>query len=183
MTSSTSLCTVNDLTVYNRYFKNGRSIGSGAFGRVNQVVNLENGKVVAAIKHVNLSGKSQRIKRNARQEVSFKCKLSLFVFPFVQFKVKFLEQFSHRHIVKLYSSFAINDGLEIFVIMELCQSDLKQLIKRQNGVQFPIETVLKFCCQILSAIKYLHSRNIIHRDIKPAVICLFFLVLFFSIDI
>ena len=87
MTSSTSLCTVNDLTEYNRYFKNGQAIGSGAFGTVKQVVNRENGKIVAAIKHVKLSGKSQRIKRNARQEVSFKCKLLLLLlfvcFPFV----------------------------------------------------------------------------------------------------
>ena len=80
-----------------------------------------------------------------------------------------MEQFSHRHIVKLYSTFCINNGLEIFVIMELCQSDLAKMVGARNGVQFPIETVLQFCCQILSGVKYLHSKDIIHRDIKPPV--------------
>ena len=80
-----------------------------------------------------------------------------------------MEQFSHRHIVKLYSTFCINNGLEIFVIMELCQSDLAKMVGARNGVRFPIETVLQFCCQILSGVKYLHSKDIIHRDIKPPV--------------
>ena len=80
-----------------------------------------------------------------------------------------MEQFSHRNIVKLYSSFAINDGLELFVVMELCQFDLEKFVQDRNGVRFPIDTVLDFCCQLLSGIKYLHSRNTIHRDIKPAV--------------
>ena len=84
-----------------------------------------------------------------------------------------MEKFSHRNIVKLFTSFSFNDDSDIFIIMEKCDKDLNKLVQDRNGVKIPIETVLDYCCQILSGVKYMHSSNIIHRDIKPQVILKF----------
>ena len=81
-----------------------------------------------------------------------------------------MEKFSHRHVVKLYSSFYANNDMEMFVIMELCDCDLETLIENRKGEKIPIDTVLEYCCQILSGVKYLHGQNVTHRDIKPQVL-------------
>ena len=70
--SPKKLLTVKSKVDYDRSFQNGQRLGRGAFGSVYQVVNRENGNVVAAVKHVDLTGMTdERIKQYAKQEVSF----------------------------------------------------------------------------------------------------------------
>ena len=51
--------------------------------------------------------------------------------------------------------------------MELAAGgDLDIMIKARQK-PFEEQEILNFFCQILSAVEYLHMRNILHRDIKP----------------
>ena len=69
--SPKKLLTVKSKVDYDQSFQNGQRLGRGAFGSVFQVVNRENGKVAAAIKHVDLTDENETIRRYARQEVGF----------------------------------------------------------------------------------------------------------------
>jgi NIMA (never in mitosis gene a)-related kinase 1/4/5 len=44
--------------------------------------------------------------------------------------------------------------------------DLDIMIKAREQ-HFEEQDILHYFCQILSAVEYLHIRNILHRDIKP----------------
>ena len=54
---------------YIRCFENGDNLGGGSFGKIYRVVQRNNGDVVAAIKHLVLTGEDERKQQCIRQEV------------------------------------------------------------------------------------------------------------------
>jgi serine/threonine protein kinase len=67
-----------------------------------------------------------------------------------------------------------NDGkLGLFIIMEYFESDLKQVLSSSaNKDDFTLEHTIQVAYNILCAIKFLHSANVLHRDLKPGNILL-----------
>ncbi|XP_030635272.1 serine/threonine-protein kinase Nek4-like [Chanos chanos] len=77
-----------------------------------------------------------------------------------------LRAVGHPYIVLLKESFEEND--KTYIVTEYCEGgDLAKKIKEQNGHPFPEDKILYWFVQICLALKYIHERNILHRDIKP----------------
>ena len=75
-------------------------------------------------------------------------------------------ELSHPNIVKLVDFQEQEDGL--FLIMEYIEGkQLNDYISFDSG-PIPEDDLIPMFLQILSAIKYAHSKGLVHRDIKPA---------------
>lgn len=76
---------------------------------------------------------------------------------------------SHKNIVKCFD---YSNGEDMkFIVMEYAKGCTLKDYLHNKGVLSPQE-VMKYSIEILSALVYAHSKNIIHRDIKPQNILL-----------
>ncbi len=58
-----------------------------------------------------------------------------------------------------------HDFNEVYIIQELMEADLHQIIRSQQPLT---EAHFQyFIYQILRGLKYIHSANVLHRDLKP----------------
>ena len=74
-----------------------------------------------------------------------------------------MKKIKHPNIVSFYDSFEESNQLNI--IIEYCEKgDLQEFL---NGRKMKEKHALHYFYQILQGLNYLHSNNIIHRDIKP----------------
>lgn len=76
---------------------------------------------------------------------------------------------SHKNIVKCFD---VSSGDELkYIVMEYADGCTLKDYLQEKGVLSP-EEVMKYAIEILSALVHAHSKNIIHRDIKPQNILL-----------
>ena len=127
------------------FYKYGRLIGKGAFGKVNLGLHILTGRIVA-IKSFN------KKKLN-----SDKAKAKIY------HEINLMKNLRHSSVVKILDTFETENY--IFIIMEnIAGGDLLSFVKKRTKLN---EKVCKYIFkQILEAIKYIHSKNIVHRDIK-----------------
>jgi NIMA (never in mitosis gene a)-related kinase len=82
-------------------------------------------------------------------------------------EVKVLSQLKHPYIVSYHQSFI--DGGTLCILMDYAENgDLSNLIvnTRRCGHQLPEQQILRWLTQIALAIKYMHDKHILHRDLK-----------------
>ena len=74
-----------------------------------------------------------------------------------------LDTFKHKNIIKIYNSYLTNNSL--YIVMEYAKGgELFSVIKEGGLNEFQCKF---YFMQIYSAIQYIHSKNVIHRDLKP----------------
>nr|POF19921.1 serine/threonine-protein kinase plo1 [Quercus suber] len=76
---------------------------------------------------------------------------------------KIHSKLSHPNIVAFYRAFSLSAST--YVVLELCSNgSLADMIKKRKQLTLP--EIRRFVIQICGAAKYLHSKHIIHRDLK-----------------
>ena len=77
-----------------------------------------------------------------------------------------LHQLRHANLPRVTDHFAVAGQGQYLVMDYIEGEDLKALLRRQGPL--PEHQALNWICQVLDALDYLHSRQVIHRDVKPA---------------
>jgi len=123
-------------------------MGAGAYGVVCAVRDSECDQIFAIKKCKKVFHSKTLAKRTLRE-------------------LRLLRLLTNDHIVKIESVLVPLDWRlfdSLYVVFELMETDLAQIIRspqflRDQHVQY-------FTYQILDALRYLHERNIVHRDLK-----------------
>jgi hypothetical protein len=84
---------------------------------------------------------------------------------------------AHQNVVRQFSSFVTKDQQYLVIQMEYCSlGDLhREIANRRSAVprrRFTEDEVLSMLAQLLLALQYVHSNNVLHRDIKSANVLL-----------
>ncbi|KAG8961924.1 Suppressor of Sensor Kinase (SLN1) [Tulasnella sp. 419] len=128
-------------------WQQGRFIGAGAFGSVYLAMNLDSGGVMAV------------------KEIRFKDSTSLStLYKQVQDELSVMELLHHPNIVEYYGIEVHRD--KVYIFEEYCSGGTLANLLELGRIED--ETVLKvYTMQMLEGLMYLHSKGVVHRDIKP----------------
>ncbi|NXU09687.1 NEK3 kinase, partial [Pardalotus punctatus] len=120
-------------------------LGEGSFGRALLVLHrIRDQKYV--MKEIRLPMSSSGVENSRKEAV-------------------LLAKMKHPNIVAFKESFEA-DG-HLYIVMEYCDDgDLMQKIKHQGGNLFPEDMILQWFVQMCLAVKHIHDKRVLHRDIK-----------------
>ncbi|KAF2127293.1 Pkinase-domain-containing protein [Dothidotthia symphoricarpi CBS 119687] len=134
-------------------FELGSSLGRGKFGRVYLARHVGTNYVCA----LKIVSKAQCA--STEEETMIRRELEVH------------QNMSHKHILKLLSWF--HDEKSIYLVLEFAPggSLFSRLTKQPEG-RFDEHTAAKYVAQMAEALRYMHKKNIMHRDVKPENILL-----------
>jgi mitogen-activated protein kinase kinase kinase len=133
----------------------GSLIGEGSFGSVFLALHAITGELMA-VKQVEIPSATKGTEFDQRKNLMVNA---------LKHEIELLQGMSHPNIVQYLGTVADDQYLNIF-LEYVPGGSIATMLKQYNTFQEPL--VKNFVRQILAGLSYLHSRDIIHRDIKGA---------------
>ncbi|CAD7956838.1 unnamed protein product [Amoebophrya sp. A25] len=154
-----------------------RKIGKGSFGAVylcqpNSSVSVGNNKASSPGDNHGAGGQKQGETEQGQQLVCKMIDVSSMTSKErqqVMEEARLLSTLSHPYIIKYHGS-VISHGW-FLLAMDFCpRGDLGRYIRKQNERRrkFPERQIISWLTQILLALRYLHGKHIVHRDVKSS---------------
>ncbi|MCR4912096.1 MAG: serine/threonine protein kinase [Bacilli bacterium] len=86
-------------------------------------------------------------------------------------EARYVSMFSHPHIINIFNVGKYNDNF--FIVYELLSGKtLKECLDERGHLS--VEEAINFMLQILDATKHIHERGVVHNDLKPDNMFLFY---------
>lgn len=124
-----------------------RQLGEGSHGTC-YLVEARTKKEQCVIKQIDIRHMSPEEKQDTIKEASI------------------LGNLDHPYIIKLQEAYVSKKG-KLCIVMEYAESgDLGSLIKSRKGANFSEDQILDWFIQLSLALKHIHDRKILHRDLK-----------------
>ena len=119
-------------------------VGEGAYGIVYKCKNKETGKLVAIKKFKEIEDKL--VQKTMKRELNM------------------LRMLKHDNIVDFQDAFIYKGNL--FLVFEFVEKNLLEVLEKSPDGLSP-KLIRSFVFQMCKAVHYLHTNNMIHRDVKP----------------
>ena len=122
-------------------------LGEGTYGVVYMAKEKQTGSLVA-LKRMNPAAEEEGVPATTIREICL------------------LKELHHENIVRLYD--VMFQSPKLTLVFEYCEYDLKKYIDSKPAKKLDIETEVKpFLKQMLAGLHYMHSKSVVHRDMKP----------------
>ncbi|WWC71865.1 uncharacterized protein I206_105824 [Kwoniella pini CBS 10737] len=125
-------------------------VGEGTYGKVYKALNTDTGNLVA-LKKIRLEGEKDGFPVTAMREI------------------KLLQGLKHVNVVRLLE-IMVSKG-NVHMVFEYMEHDLTGLLSHPT-LKFSLGNIKSLSYQMLDGLKYLHLKNILHRDMKGSNILL-----------
>ncbi|KAL8988450.1 MAG: hypothetical protein Q9177_002483 [Variospora cf. flavescens] len=134
---------LGELTVQ---YHTGKELGKGGFAICYEGQRRgRNGGQTYALKVVKATMAQKKLEEKFRTELQIHAKMR------------------HPNIVEFHKAFTFKENT--YVVLELCPNGtIQEMVRARKGISLP--EVRRFVIQLCGAIKYMHTRNVIHRDLK-----------------
>ena len=141
----------------NEIYRQIEQVGSGTYGRVFKAYHKDDPTQIVALKKIETHREVQGFPITALREISH------------------LKKLKHPHVVELKEVVTSRPQPpskrgSTFLVFEYLEHDLMGLIARK--IKFSVAQIKCIMKQMLEGLAYIHSKNIIHRDLKTANILL-----------
>ncbi|XP_014668970.1 PREDICTED: serine/threonine-protein kinase STK11-like isoform X2 [Priapulus caudatus] len=128
----------------------GDLLGEGSYGKVKEMLDTETLER-RAVKIL----KQKRLRKIPNGEQN------------VQSEIRFLRKLRHKNVIHIVDVLYNTEKQKMYLVMEYCAGVIQELLESVPDKKLPIYQCHKYFVQLIDGLEYLHSQNIVHKDIKP----------------
>ena len=130
-------------------YKQEKIISHGGFGIIYKVLEIKTKKFYA-LKFISIAGKD-------KEEIKKEC----------DGEFNIMKNLKNKYIIESKDYFFDEKNEGYCIVMELCNGNLKDILKKNKSKGLPLNIVKKIFMQLNEALKTMINSDIIHRDLKP----------------
>uniref|UniRef100_A0A914I7L1 non-specific serine/threonine protein kinase n=1 Tax=Globodera rostochiensis TaxID=31243 RepID=A0A914I7L1_GLORO len=128
----------------------GDVIGEGSYSKVKEVIHVRT-LVRRAVKII----KDKRLRKIPGGDQN------------VHREIDVLRRLDHRNVVKVVDIFRVETKQKLYIVMEFCVCSLQQMLHNCPEKMLPEFQAHLYFKQLIDGLDFLHTKRIIHKDIKP----------------
>ena len=132
---------------YNKY-KKIETIGKGGYGTIYKVLDNKTNNFYA-LKFITIVKNDEEKKKDYEKEIEI------------------MKNIKNKYIIELKDYFCDEANEGYCIVMELCDGNLRQILKKYHPKGLPLNIITKIFIQLNEALKTMINKQFIHRDLKP----------------
>lgn len=129
----------------------GSVLGEGSYGKVKECLDIDNLQRLA----VKIM-KKRKLRKIPNGEDNVKREIWM------------LKRLKHKNIIKLIDTMINEEKQKLYIFMEYCVCAISEMLTAAPNGRFPEWQAHSYMVQLIDGLEYLHSKGIIHKDIKPS---------------
>lgn len=86
----------------------------------------------------------------------------------VRREIQLLKLLKHKNLIRLVDVMYNEEKQKMYIVMEYCVGGLQDMLESTPTKKFPAWQAHGYFCQLIDGLEYLHSKGIVHKDIKPS---------------
>ena len=145
---------------FKKFYKITKLLGSGNTADIYEAISNENHEIVA----VKILEKSKMMKSCFKQSKNEKEKETK-IYLSIENEINVLKNLDHENIIHFKEIYEGKNSINL-IFEELKGGDLFEKLNKRNFEVLPDQDIHSIMKQLLKAVKYLHDKEIMHRDIK-----------------